>query len=98
MRQGAYCWHVPGGLVGGWRLWEAELCGEIEAICPLSLRGGGGAVIQEAFSRMSPEAPWLLPLLQTAQKSKWRLYFFQYHPKSHPSGINPCEYIAYPVY
>ena len=46
MRQAAHCWHVPGGLAGGWRRWEREMHGETEAICPLVT--AGAAAIQEA--------------------------------------------------
>lgn len=44
MRQAAHCRHMPAGLLGGWRRWEGEKCGEItQPFAPLSL--GEGAVI-----------------------------------------------------
>lgn len=47
MRQAAHCWHVPGRLAGGWRLWEGKMCSEAAAICP-PVTWGWGAVSQEA--------------------------------------------------
>lgn len=46
VRQAAYCWHVPGGLSGGWRRGEGEMCGETAAICPPVT--SWGTVIQKA--------------------------------------------------
>lgn len=91
VRQAAHCWHVPGGLAGGWRRWERELHGETAAICsPVT---SGAAAIQEAL--------WAsLEALSGGGcycRNRSGDCSFQSRPKSHPSGINPYEYITRPV-
>jgi hypothetical protein len=93
VRQAAHCWHVPGGLVRGWRQWEVGLCGETAAICPVT----PGGCSNSGGLRASLLQPWVaVPLLQAAKKSemssesqKMEIVFLVPPPKSCLSSINP---------